>query len=49
MNILIGASGFVGSRLISELGSKNCINIDKNPSPFFNDITTIGDIRFYLL
>jgi GlcNAc-P-P-Und epimerase len=42
---IIGGSGFVGSKLISELGQKQCINIDKNPSPFFNKITFIGDIR----
>lgn len=42
---VIGGSGFVGSKLISELDLKECQNIDKNPSPFFNNITTIGDIR----
>ena len=42
---VIGGSGFVGSRLISILGENNCYNFDKNPSPFFNQITTIGDIR----
>ena len=47
MNITItGGSGFVGSKLISELEIKKCHNLDKNPSPFFNAITTIGDIRF---
>lgn len=45
MNIIIGGSGFVGSRLISLLGQDNCINIDKNKSPFFNNITSICDIR----
>lgn len=43
---VIGGSGFVGSKLISELDLNGCQNIDKNPSPFFNNITTIGDIRF---
>ena len=43
---VIGGSGFVGSKLISEIDKKLCYNIDKNPSPFFNDITTIGDIRY---
>ena len=43
---IIGGSGFVGSKLISELSLNKCQNIDKNPSPFFNDITKIGDIRF---
>ena len=42
---IIGGSGFVGSRLIADLGPKLCANLDKNPSPFFNEITTIGDIR----
>ena len=44
--LIIGGSGFVGSKLITELTPKRCRNIDKNPSPFFNAITTIGDIRF---
>jgi nucleoside-diphosphate-sugar epimerase len=43
--LVIGGSGFVGSKLIKELDPTNCLNIDKNPSPFFNSITTIGDIR----
>lgn len=43
---IIGGSGFVGSKLISLLGSKNCYNLDKNISPFFNEITIKGDIRF---
>jgi len=42
--VLIGGSGFVGSRLLNELGTKRCYNIDKNPSPFFNDITRIKNI-----
>ena len=46
MNTIIGGSGFVGSRLISKLGAKNCKNIDRKNSPFFNQITEIGDIRF---
>lgn len=36
---LIGASGFVGTRLIDILGEANCINIDKNESVFFSHIT----------
>ena len=44
--LIIGGSGFVGSFLIKELDSKNVDNLDKNPSPFFNDITKIVDIRF---
>src|SRR5512133_860435 len=42
---LIGASGFIGTRLIDLLGKENCCNIDKNPSEKYNDITTIQDIR----
>ena len=50
MNIaLIGASGFVGTRLIELLqkaGSEYKLsNIDLLPSHFFNDITVIGDVR----
>jgi nucleoside-diphosphate-sugar epimerase len=43
--LIIGGSGFVGSFLINELLDKNISNLDKNPSPYFNKITTIGDIR----
>ena len=39
MNLIIGGSGFVGSCLISKLDNKETINMDKNDSPFFNDIT----------
>lgn len=42
---VIGGSGFVGSFLISKLNPNNCSNLDKNRSPFFNDITSISDIR----
>lgn len=42
---VIGGSGFVGSFLIEELKEFKVSNLDKNPSPFFNKITTIGDIR----
>ena len=42
---IIGGSGFVGSKLISEIGVNNCINLDKNKSPFFNEISSIVDIR----
>ncbi len=44
--IVAGGSGFIGSRLISKIGKNQCVNIDKNPSPFFNEITNIVDIRF---
>lgn len=43
--LIIGGSGFVGSRLINNLSINSCINLDKNQSPFFNLITTICDIR----
>lgn len=45
---LIGASGFVGTRLIDLLKDDEHYqlkNIDLLPSHFFNDITTIGDVR----
>ena len=42
---IIGGSGFVGSRLILELGEKDCENLDKNKSPFYSKITTLGDVR----
>ncbi|MDG1146577.1 MAG: NAD-dependent epimerase/dehydratase family protein [Flavobacteriales bacterium] len=43
--LLIGGSGFVGSFLMKEINSEHIYNLDKNPSPFFNAKTTIGDIR----
>lgn len=44
--LVIGGSGFVGSRLISEFDNlDDIINFDKNNSPFFQKITVIGDIR----
>ena len=43
--IIIGGSGFVGTKLISKLTPKNCINFDKKKSILFNDITTKCDIR----
>lgn len=50
MNVtMIGASGFVGTRLIDLLKQSpekyNLKNIDLLPSHFFNDITEIGDVR----
>jgi nucleoside-diphosphate-sugar epimerase len=45
MYSLIGASGFVGSRLISLLNPANCYNFDKRPSPFLKKTTYLGDIR----
>lgn len=49
MNVtLIGASGFVGTRLIELLCNDRTYtlkNIDLLPSHFYNDITVIGDVR----
>ena len=45
MVLTIGGSGFVGSFLIKELHNYKVGNLDKNPSPFFDNITTIADIR----
>lgn len=42
---LIGGSGFVGTRLINELGAERSINIDKRHSVVYNKLTTIQDIR----
>ncbi len=45
---LIGASGFVGTRLLdllNETGGYELQNLDLLPSYFFNDITEIGDVR----
>ncbi len=46
---MIGASGFVGTRLIDLLKDESekyeLRNIDLLPSHFFNDITVIGDVR----
>tara|TARA_B100001093_G_scaffold520294_1_gene614382 strand:- start:3980 stop:4957 length:978 start_codon:yes stop_codon:yes gene_type:complete len=45
MILTIGGSGFVGSFLIKELINSKIGNLDKNPSPFFDNITVNGDIR----
>ena len=45
MNLIIGGSGLVGSFLLKELSKSKFINLDKNPSPFFNNETLFGDIR----
>ncbi len=42
---IIGGSGFVGTRLIDELGMNLCLNVDKCPSETFDKITMIHDIR----
>lgn len=46
--MLIGGSGFVGTRLLNLLKDYpeyELKNIDLQPSHFFNEITTIGDVR----
>lgn len=46
--VMIGASGFVGTRLIDLLradGQYDVKNVDLVPSHFFNDISVIGDVR----
>lgn len=50
MNIvIIGGSGFIGTRLIDYLRREpdkyECRNVDLQPSHFFNEVTTIGDVR----
>ncbi len=45
MILLIGGSGFIGSNLIRILGKENCYNLDKVPSPLYNEITFLHDIR----
>ena len=50
MNVtMIGASGFVGTRLLDLLTQEpekyTLENIDLQPSHFFKEITTIGDVR----
>ena len=42
--LIIGGSGFVGTRLIDHLGSNNILNFDKKNSHCYEEITTIGDI-----
>ena len=42
---IIGGSGFVGSFLIKELKDYKVGNLDKNSSPFYDNITINGDIR----
>ena len=44
--LIVGGSGFVGSRLMSLLEPLSFSNLDKNPSPFFNDSTVIGNIKY---
>lgn len=42
--LIIGGSGFVGSRLISDFKNVDFINLDKNPSPQHPNISKIGNI-----
>jgi len=45
---VIGGSGFIGSRLINclkEAGGVTCKNVDIRQSPWFPEMTTIGDVR----
>lgn len=46
---LIGASGFIGTRLLGllceEPSKYDCKNIDILPSHFFNEVSVIGDVR----
>ena len=41
---IIGGSGFVGSLLIGSLNRFEKYNLDKNLSPFYNEITQVGNI-----
>jgi len=44
--VIIGASGFIGTRLISTIQNDfDVMNLDKQQSLFFPKITTLGDIR----
>ncbi|MDI9356639.1 MAG: NAD-dependent epimerase/dehydratase family protein [Chitinophagaceae bacterium] len=46
---IIGGSGFVGTRLIEELQKQHTIiNIDKQQSPFFPQITCYRNMSFYI-
>ena len=42
--LVIGGSGFVGSKLLSQIDRDSFINLDKNKSLSYNEITTIGNI-----
>jgi len=41
---IIGGSGFIGSHLISDLDIDSVVNLDKNPSPFFDEISKSLDV-----
>jgi nucleoside-diphosphate-sugar epimerase len=42
--LIIGGSGFVGTKLIDELKEDNCLNLDKENSKYYSSLTTIGNI-----
>jgi nucleoside-diphosphate-sugar epimerase len=42
--LIIGGSGFVGSALISKLNLETVINLDKKKSPFYGQVTKLGNI-----
>ena len=42
--LIVGGSGFVGSALISELNLETVMNLDKNNSPFYGEVTKLGNI-----
>ena len=43
--LVIGGSGFVGTRLLSEVDRLYFKNFDKQQSPLYDDITYLGDVR----
>jgi nucleoside-diphosphate-sugar epimerase len=45
--LVVGGSGFIGTRLVDELlkTGHDLAIFDKNPSPIFNHLVTIGDVR----
>ena len=44
--VLVGASGFVGTRLIeTAVGDFDLTNLDKQQSHFYPEITKLGDVR----
>lgn len=45
MILLIGGSGFVGTRLFDVLKDKPCRIVDKVIGPFYPDSTILGDVR----
>jgi len=42
--VIIGGSGFVGTRLIKALGAEVCLNVDKKGSVLFNAVTTVQNV-----